>query len=285
MSASDPKRVLDESQFIQLRDLIYEASGLYFTDQKRYLLQSRLQTRLAARGLRSFEEYLYFLKLDPSRREEMNLLFNEVTTNETSFYRNPAQMQAFEEHVLPELIERKKQLGLKRLKLWSAGCSSGEEPYSMAILINKVLGRERRDWQIDLIATDISTEMLDHAKAAVYSDYAMRSLPDEHKRSSFTRTPDNCWRLSDAIKRDVRFDHLNFTDDARMRLMRNFDVVFCRNVLIYFDLAAKKRFVSHFYDALVPDGFLFLGHAESLHKVSRAFRVEHFPGALVYRKE
>jgi len=280
-----PKRVLDEAQFVQLRDLIHEASGIYFNGNKRYLLESRLQDRLKARGLHSFEEYLYFLKFDGRRSEELKFVFNVITTNETSFYRNPPQMEAFANSILPALIARKRAQGSYRIRMWSAGCSSGEEPYSMAMLVRNTLGSALRDFRVEIHGTDISTEMLERAEAGVYSNYTLRSLPGVLKEQHFVQTAADAWQINSNVREMVRFAQLNLNDAERLRTMRGFDIIFCRNVLIYFDMDAKKRFVSAFYDALVPGGTLLLGHAESLHNVSRAFRLEYFEGALAYRKE
>lgn len=279
------RATLSEAQFAKLRDLIYQVSGIHFAPNKKYLLESRLQSRLEARKLKNFDEYHLFLKFDPRRQEELTFLFNEITTNETSFFRNMPQITAFEREVLPALIESKRQGGLRRLRIWSAACSSGEEPYTLAIVLREVLKDDIKNWSVEVVANDISTEMLQKAEEAVYGDYAMRATPLLVKQRYFDKQPDGQFKLKPEARKLVRFMYLNFSDAPKMKAMNGFDVVFCRNVLIYFDDEAKKRFVQHFYDALVPGGYFFIGHSESLHNISRAFKTVHYNQALAYKKE
>ena len=276
--------VLDDQQFSLLRDLIYEISGILYQPNKKYLLESRLQRRVKARNLKSFQEYYYFLKFDPRRQEEFTSLFNEITTNETSFFRNMPQMNAIERSILPKIIEKKIAKGDRTLRIWSAACSSGEEPYSLAMLTREVLGSSLKNWKVEVTANDISTEMLEKAKQGIYGDYTMRSTPLAMRQAYFEKLDDGKFKVTSDIRDMVKFQFLNFSDDAGMGKMHDIDIIFCRNVLIYFDVEAKKRFVQHFYNALSPDGYMFIGHSESLHNVTRAFTLAHFPQAFGYQK-
>lgn len=277
------KTMTDET-FILLRDFIYEQSGIFFADTKKNQLEARLCQRLRANNLADYDKYYYLLKYDPNSSREMRALFDSVTTNETSFFRSPPQIQAFQEKVLPEVVLRKEKTGDRRIRLWSAGCSTGEEPYTMGIVLKQVLDDNGAPWDVKIVATDISEKALRSAKAALYSDYSLRSVPPEIKRGFFV--PDgNSYRVVDDVRNLVDLQYLNLNDARRVQIMKGFDVIFCRNVLIYFDDEAKKRFVAHLYDCLNHGGYLFIGHSESLHNISRAFKLVHFPGALGYKKE
>jgi len=272
---------LSEELFVQLRDLIYERSGMFFNDGKKYLLESRVENRLKALGLEKFEDYYYLLKYSPDGEKEFRALFDEITINETSFYRNPPQMEVFKNHLLPEVINSKK---IKQLKLWSAGCSTGEEPYTLAILILEVLGFRISQWFVDILGVDISQAVLEKAKKGEYGEYTLRNMPPELVSKYFVKEGP-IYRIKDEVKRLVRFEMMNLSDQSQMRKIRGMDFIFCRNVLIYFDIEARKRVVASFYDSLNPGGYLFIGHSESLHGISRAFKLIHFPKVIVYKKE
>jgi len=281
--ASPVPQMTDET-FWLLRDFVYEHSGIYFADNKKPQLENRLSLRLRANNLPDFDKYYYLLKYDPQAARELRALFDSVTTNETSFFRSPPQIQAFQEKVLPEIIERRVAEGEKTLRLWSAGCSTGDEPYTMGIVVREVFKEAVAGWDIRIFASDISEKALKSARSAQYSEYTLRSVPPEIKRKYFTQNGSQ-YTVNEEIRSLVDLQYLNFNDAARVRLMKGFDVIFCRNVLIYFDDEAKKRFVAQLYDNLNPGGYLFIGHSESLHNISRAFKLVHFPGALGYKKE
>lgn len=281
--ASAAPQMTDET-FWLLRDFVYEHSGIYFADNKKPQLENRLSLRLRANNLPDFDKYYYLLKYDPQAARELRALFDSVTTNETSFFRSPPQIQAFQEKVLPELMQRHGTGGGKTLRLWSAGCSTGDEPYTMGIVVKEVFNDALKDWDVKIFASDISEKALKSARAALYNEYTLRSVPPEIKRKYFTQNGSQ-YTVNEEIRMLVDLQYLNFNDAARVRLMKGFDVIFCRNVLIYFDDEAKKRFVAQLYDNLNPGGYLFIGHSESLHNISRAFKLVHFPGALGYKKE
>lgn len=280
--SSGPK--MTDETFILLRDFIYEHSGIYFADSKKGQLETRLVMRLKANNFPGFDKYYYLLKYDPQAAREMRALFDSVTTNETSFFRSPPQIQAFQEKVLAELIARREKKGENVLRLWSAGCSTGEEPYTMGIVLKEVLNSKLSQWDIKIVASDISEKALKSAKAATYSDYSLRGVPPEIKQKYFIPNG-GMYKISEDIVSLVDLQYLNLNDMKRVQLMKGFDIIFCRNVLIYFDDAARKRFVSQLYDSLNHGGYLFIGHSESLHNISRAFKLVHFPGALGYKKE
>ncbi len=274
---------LSGETFRQLRDFIYEKTGIYFQESKTYLLENRLKWRLEECGCNSYEEYLYFLKYDPKSREELPKLYDAVTTNETSFFRDAVQTNAFENDVLPLVVEEKEKSGRKDLNIWSAACSTGEEPYTIAMqIMNK--GLPKLGWRVDIVGSDISDQVLMSAKKAVYGRNSVRNTPREYLVKYFNNSGD-MYELKPEIKNMVRFINLNLFDQFQMRRMRNYDIIFCRNVLIYFDDNSKRQVVSSLYDSLRPGGYLFIGYSESLHNISRSFKLRHFNRALVYQKE
>ncbi|HOO38673.1 MAG TPA: protein-glutamate O-methyltransferase CheR [Deltaproteobacteria bacterium] len=284
IKTSAPASMMKDETFRLLRDFIYEQSGIYFSDMKKPQLENRLLLRLKANNLSDFDKYYYMLKYDPQAGKELRCLFDSVTTNETSFFRSPPQIQAFQEKALPEIMARKQDNGEKSLRLWSAGCSTGDEPYTMAIILQEILRNKLCEWNVKIFASDISEKALRSAKTAVYNEYTLRSVPPEIKQKYFIKNGSQ-YTIKDEIRMLVELQYLNFNDSKRVRLMRGFDIIFCRNVLIYFDDTAKKRFVAQLYDNLNHGGYLFIGHSESLHNISRAFKLVHFPGALGYKKE
>jgi chemotaxis protein methyltransferase CheR len=284
-SASQPNGILmTGEQFLQLRDFIYEKSGIYFADSKKSLLENRLTFRLKAYNFTDYEKYYYLLKYDPQAAKELRALYDTITTNETSFFRSPPQIEAFTEKALPDVMARRQKAGEKTLRLWSAGCSTGEEAYTLGIVLKEVLKETIRDWDIKICASDISEKALRSAKQASYNEYALRGVPPEVRQKYFKADNDQ-FVVIEEIKSLVELQFLNFMDSQRMQLMKGFDIIFCRNVLIYFDDAARKKIVSNLYDNINPGGYLFIGHSESLHNITRAFKLVHFPGALGYKKE
>ena len=275
---------MSDETFRLLRDFIYEHSGIFFSDNKKSQLENRLSLRLKVNNLPDFDKYYYLLKYDPQASRELRALFDSVTTNETSFFRSPPQIQAFQEKALPEILGKRAAQGEKVLRIWSAGCATGDEPYTLGMVVWEVLGEKMPEWDVKIFASDISEKALKSARAAVYNDYTLRSVPPDIKKKYFIQEGPQ-FRVCDDIRMLVELQYLNFNDEKRVKLMRGFDIIFCRNVLIYFDDAAKKRFVSQLYDNLNPGGYLFIGHSESLHNISRAFKLVHFPGALGYKKE
>jgi chemotaxis protein methyltransferase CheR len=272
---------LRPEEFVLFRDFLYERTGLYFPDGKEYFLQNRLSERMAEVRCPSYQDYYFQLKYDPSQ-EEIEHLLDVVTTRETSFFRNPPQIEAFRAKILPQLVERKQQAGDRAVRLWSAGCASGEEPYTLATLLLDGLPFSSL-WNVQIIASDISRAALNQARRGIYPREALRSLPPQWVQRHFL-TVGGTYHVRDEVKRLVQFSHLNLADANRMRLIQQVDIVFCRNVLIYFGAEVKRTVVDGFYRALVPSGYLFLGHAETLHNVSAAFRILPYDGAFVYQK-
>jgi len=275
---------ITDEEFKQLRDFIYDQSGIYIADNRKYLVENRLAGRLKELNLKSYNEYYYFLRYDSGRRQELNRLFESVTTNETSFYRNPPQLRVFQTKVLPDILEEQRKKGNKRLNIWSAGCSTGEEPYTLAMIILETLRNETASWKIKITANDLSEAVLQSARRGVYNEYTLRTTPKEIIGKYFTKEG-NAYKVKPEVKRLVSFGQINLSDRLAVKRVERSQIVFCRNVIIYFDDDMKKRVISAFYDNLLPGGVLLIGHSESLHNISRAFKPIHHPGAIVYRKD
>jgi chemotaxis protein methyltransferase CheR len=270
---------LSAAVFAGLRDFIYEQSGMYFQDNKKYVLESRLQARLKERNCASFEEYYHLLKFDAWRDRELHALFNAVTTNETYFFRDPMQLQAFTDVILPAAIRANG--GARQLRLWSAACSTGDEPYTLAMLLLEQSALA--GWTIEVLASDISEAALNAARKGVYGEYAVRHVPPALREKYFA-LEDGQYVLAPRVKRLVKFANVNLYDAPRLKMIRGLDAVFCRNCLIYFDERAKQQIVNSLYDCLRPEGYLVIGFSESLHNLSRAFRPVHAHRAVVYQK-
>lgn len=274
---------ISDEEFLQLRDFIYQVCGIFIAENRKYLVENRLSNRIKELNLKSYSEYYNFLRFDNSRKDELNRLFEVVTTNETSFFRNPPQLKVFQDYVLKEVIDECRKTGRKRLRIWSAGCSTGEEPYTLAIILYEVLKSEIRSWDIKITANDLSEAVLAAARRGIYNEYALRTTPPEIVSAYFTKDG-NVYKIKPELKQLVSFGQINLSDKEQLRRVEKSQIVFCRNVIIYFDDDMKRKVISAFYDNLEPNGMLLIGHSESLHNISRAFKPEHHTGTIVYRK-
>lgn len=276
-----PETAMSEEEFQLLRDLIYKHCGLNFAEETKYLLEKRLNKRLQQHALKSFKDYYYLLRYSPQKDQELTEAVDLLTTNETYFFREDFQLRTFVNEILPEIRARKERANDRRLRIWSAGCSSGEEPYTLAMLLHDQPGFS--DWQIEIIGTDISQKVLQMARKGIYGSSSFRSTEPIYKRRFFSEADDK-FKIDDRIKRMVTVSHLNLLDTSRVAMLGMMDVVFCRNVIIYFDQLAKKRVVDSFYQRLRPEGFLLLGHSESLMNLSNSFMLRHFTDDMVYQR-
>lgn len=268
--------MLTDDTFKHIRDFIYEKSGIFVPDTKKYLIENRLGTIMKEKNLKSFEEYLSLIKLN--NEAEIKRLFNAITVKETYFFRETQQLDVFIKPIIKNVIEQKKT-GVKKLRIWSAACATGEEPYTLAIMLIENPSYSN----LEIYASDISTGALDSAKRAVYNSYSIRNVPPPYIEKYFSNSGQT-YTLSSSIKNLVTFMNINLITEKDTRLLRDIDVIFCRNVLIYFDARAKQKVVSNLYDSLHPGGFLFIGASESLHNVTRAFRPNIINNVVVYQK-
>ena len=274
------KLIFEDKTFEMLRDLIYEKSGIYFMKNKKYLLENRLINRVRECNFETFTEYYYYLKYNG---EEIKRLFNSITTNETSFFRYPPQMTVFENSILPSLITENKKRKRHCLKIWSAGCSTGQEPYTLAMILAEY-HLDKKGWKIEILANDISENVITSARNGIYKKNMVAGIPQRYLNRYFENSGEN-YRITNEIKAMIRFENINLMDQNLLDPYKDFDIVFCRNVLIYFDDEAKRKLINRIYDALIPKGYLFIGHSESLHSVTKTLRPLHFDKAIVYKKE
>jgi len=272
-----------DEEFRQIRDFIYQQCGIFFPDNKKYLLEGRLGKRLQVMNLANFEAYLQLLKYGTRRQEEMRFFFEAITINETFFFRNEPQFEAFEQTLVPSVLEARGSTAGK-LRIWSAASSSGEEAYTLAMLFLEKIKPRHPSLEVEIVGTDINQAVIETARKGVYRDYSIRNMPKYYLEKYFI-AEDSRYYLRDDVKRVVRFENMNLYDRGRMRMMSNFDIIFCCNVLIYFDSPSKIQVVSNLYDSLRRGGYLFIGYAESLHGISTAFKLINFAKTVAYKKE
>ncbi|MGA9544564.1 MAG: protein-glutamate O-methyltransferase CheR [Candidatus Sulfotelmatobacter sp.] len=272
-----------EPDLVRIRDLIYKVAGIFHPDNKLTLLQDRCWRRMKELKMKTLREYLECLTLGPVRQTELISLLNDIAIGETCFFRNQQQLDALRHIVIPNILRSKSQLPQRRLRIWSAGCSTGEEPYTLRMLLLDQAHTLLKDWSIEILATDLNERSLAHAKEAVYGNYSTRNLTAA-SRSKYFLPQGDLLQVRPAARSNISFSRLNLSDDARMTFMKGMDAIFCCNVLIYFDLISKRRVIQHFFNNLLPHGYLFLGRSESLYGVSDDFRLVHLPGATAYVK-
>ncbi|HDM75580.1 MAG TPA: chemotaxis protein, partial [Deltaproteobacteria bacterium] len=235
-----------------------------------------------ALGIQRPKEYLWRLKYGDPHGKEFQQLINLLTTNETYFFREFDQLSVFAENCLQEVCTTKERQGKKKLRLWSAGCSTGEEPYTLSIILQQMVD-DYHTWEVKILATDIDTEVLKKAQKGVYSKRSIKDVPEEYLQKYFIREGDN-YKVKFSVKKPIQFRHLNLMDDKKMRLISGIDFIFCRNVLIYFDENSRRAVVSNFYESLNNGGYIFLGHSESMSRISSAFTLRRKNGFIVYQK-
>lgn len=269
--------VITQSEFTALRDVIRERFGIFYDDTKQFLLQSRLQTRLIKTRADSFAAYYRFLTTDPGREAEWGELASVLSNNETYFFRERAQLEVLASDVLDEAL---KSSG--RLRVWSSASSTGEEPYTIAMMLAET--HRIAASNVTIHATDLSPRALEKAQQAFYRELSFRATPPEMIQKYF-RSFQGGFFINDEIKRMVEFSRLNLLDDRAVANMGQHDAIFCRNVLIYFDKPTQKRVVEAFAKALRPGGFLFLGHAESIMRVTDMYDPVVTPKAIYYRRK
>jgi chemotaxis protein methyltransferase CheR len=263
---------LDDANFNLYRELIYSESGITFTPTNRSILESRLKERLREKGLDSVKTYFDKIKTDVG---ELKAFLDSITTNLTRFFRNQAQFDAFQHHVIPEIMKIRSVPGT--IRIWSAGCSTGEEPYSLAMLLTEIVPKP---WNFEILASDISLKCLMTAKEGFYADNRLEGIPESYLVKYFDKV-DGGYKIHADIQSKIKFDYHNLKNDSQQR---NLDVVFCRNVIIYFDDVAQAAVIGRFWDSMASKSFLFIGHSESLFGMATKFEFVKTEWATLYRK-
>jgi chemotaxis protein methyltransferase CheR len=280
-----PTRSAPDPASYRIRDLIYGVAGIFYAENRLGFLADRCARRMKELNIASLRQYHELLTGSATRTSEMHLLLNEITVGETFFFRNQPQLAALRALVLPSIANSKEKAYYKHLRIWSAGCSTGEEAYTLAIILMEEAARFLRGFTFEVIATDLNDRSLERCQAAVYGEYSLRNVPPEILRKYFEPMAGSReYRVRDELRKFVKFSRLNLLDDARMVFIKSLDVIFCCNVLIYFDGTSKKRVIQHFHNNLLPNSYLFLGHSESLFGINDDLKLVHFPGAMAYIK-
>ena len=269
--------MLTDEEFRLFKGLVYEESGMFLAEAKKDFLENRLLKRMRATNMAT--PYWYYRFLLANRKAELLVFLDCLTINETSFFRNGPQFELFRNVILPDVTRRERESG-KKLRIWSAGCSTGEEPYSIAMTVLDTVPYPDL-WDITIYASDLSLKALETAHRGVYpADKVKETVPADTAARYFEPRGDEV-RVIDSVRRRVVFDYHNLKHENGMR---DLDVIFCRNVMIYFDEEEQKRVVNKFYDCLAPGGYLLLGHAESLHSWNMNYRFLHDNKGTAYKK-
>ncbi|MCM1321560.1 MAG: protein-glutamate O-methyltransferase CheR [Bacteroides sp.] len=266
--------LLTDSEFDLFRKVIYDESGITFSETNRSILDSRLKDRLREKQLASVQEYYQLITSD---KEEMKIMLDSVTTNLTRFFRNQPHFDALINYVVPHIVENKRKSGNSMLKIWSAGCSTGEEPYTIAMVLKEILPP---GFSFSITASDLSLKSLSVGKQGFYPESRIAGVPDKYLEKYFTRSADG-YQVNEDVMKTIHFDYHNLKHDSGAR---NFDIVFCRNVLIYFDEPAQQEVVNRFWDAMAPKSYLFIGHSESLFGMKTQFEFLKTDWACLYQK-
>ena len=275
---ADREFAFSDQDFAYLSQLVYERSGIVLGDHKKDMVYARLARRLRALGLKSFKSYCELIA--DSGSDEIGFTINAITTNLTKFFRESHHFDHLRDHVLGDLAKRAVQGGKKRLRIWSAGCSSGEEPYTIAMTVHNAIPN-LESWDARILATDLDTNMVATGKAGLYKDNFKEHLPAgfHAKYCQSAGDADGTVRMADSLRKLIAFKQLNLLGQWPMK--GPFDAIFCRNVMIYFDMPTKARLVDRYANLLKPDGILYVGHSESLREDGQRFKLE---GRTVYRR-
>lgn len=274
------RAAISDADFQKFREFFYRKTGIQFDDNKRYFVDKRLQDRIAQTRSNSFREYFANLRFSAAATE-MQELVNSMTVNETYFFREAYQFDCMVNSLLDEVVRHKKPGS--RVRIWSVPSSTGEEPYSIAIYL-----LERwpliNSYDVEILSSDIDTQVLELAQRGVYSQRSVANLPKPYLKKYFSPLRDNEWQISRDLVDAVSFSRVNLTNAADTAQFRNIDIVFCRNLLIYFDDISRRVAAEAMYEAMAPGGFVCLGHSESMSRITSLFSVRRFPDAMVYQK-
>ena len=273
------KIVITDDDFQKFREFFYRKTGISFEPTKRYFVDKRLVERIEATVSGNFRSYFTMLRFQTSG-DELQQLTNIMTVNETYFLREEYQFQCLVNSILPDIVKRK--VDRSAIRIWCIPSSSGEEPYTVAMyLMERWAGISR--WDVEIISSDIDTGILHKARIGRYSARSVQHVPAAWLAKYFIRAADQ-YQISDDLRQAVEFTRVNLAEPADTRPYRDFDIIFCRNLLIYFDDVSRKSAAETFYDALKPGGYICLGHSESMSRISSLYQVRKFPEAIVYQK-
>lgn len=271
--------ILTDELYDKFVKLIYKKTGLHYEYNKKYYVHKRIEKRAELLEFSSLSEYFVMLKYAEDS-QEFDQLINDLTVNETYFFRDFPQLRNFAEDVLP-LFEKQNE-GRKKIKIWSAACSTGEEPYTLSIILQEMLDNYD-EWEVQIIASDINTDVLQFAKMGIYDSRTVRDVPPEYLEKYFTKRNDK-YLINLNVRKPVTFKRINLMDENDMGNVLGCDYIFCRNCLIYFNDESRKEVLANFYKSLNPGGFIFLGHSESVGRISSAYKVQRIGDTIVYSR-
>ncbi len=273
---------ISDAEYALIRDYFYKRCGIYFDDSKRYFVDKRILSRIRATGQDTFRSYFSFLRFEQGNNELQHLV-NLLTVNETYFMREEYQMRAMVNGALRDIVKQKKKGDL--IRIWSLPCSTGEEPYSIAIYLMENWP-DLEHYDVEVVGSDIDTRVLEKARKGCFSERSVKNLNSTQKRRYFKHDAENNkYQICDDLRDSVLFKSVNLNDDLSMSSFREFDLIYCRNLLIYFDDLSRQQAAERIYDALNPGGVLFLGHSESMSRISSLFKVRRYQDSTGYQKE
>ena len=273
---------MTNEEFLLFRNLIYNECGMYFKENKKSFIETRVRKRLKEKNIKSIYQYYKHLSGNGNGKEELLRFLDDLTINETSFFRNKPQFDLFREKVLPEIIDRKLKDGSRSIKIWSAGCSTGEEVYTIAMEGLEAIEKSRgaRPLTLEIIGSDISLSVLKVAKEGVYPKEKLADVDEYYRRKYFCADGD-FYIMSMDVKEHTIFDFHNLKFENGLK---DLDIIFCRNVMIYFDMAEQERMIDKFHSYLRSEGYLFIGHAETLQGIDNRFRFIYFNKGTAYKR-
>ena len=270
---------ITKEDFLKFREFFYRKTGIQFEESKRYFVDKRLVERIEATNSGNFRNYFVTLRFETTG-EELQALTNLMTVNETYFFREEYQFKSLVESILPEITAQRKNS--RPIRIWSIPSSSGEEAYSIAIYLLEYWP-DINHWDVEIISSDIDTKILAQARNGLYSTRSIQKLPKQLLEKYFKVVPDG-YQISNDLRQAVEFTRVNLMKPSDVRAYREFDVIFCRNLLIYFNDLSRREAADTFFDALNPGGFVCLGHSESMSRISSLFQIRKFTDSVVYQR-
>lgn len=281
MRESGGGMTLSDEMYDKFVRLIYQRTGIRYEPGKKYYVEKRLARQVERLGLGSYNAYYMLLRFSDSASEFQRLV-NDLTVNETYFFRDFPQLRLFAEDVLRFVVREKRKRNDNRIKIWSAACSTGEEPYTLAIILQEMLD-DPREWDLNIVASDINTDVLQIARIGLYDRRSVRDVPAEYFAKYFSASGDK-FLIRAELKQYIQFRNINLMDSKALGEITGCDFIFCRNALIYFDDQSRKKVLDDFYHSLNPGGYLFLGHSESVGRISSAYKPQRIGDTIVYTR-
>ncbi|MFN8360744.1 MAG: protein-glutamate O-methyltransferase CheR [Candidatus Kapaibacterium sp.] len=274
---------MSEGTFRLYVEMIYNLTGIRYADNKKYLLESKIAKRLRINNVATYEEYFTLIN-KPQSREELTLLLDQITINETFFFRSVDHFESLEKRILPSIISKKIAEGKNSIKIWSAASSTGEEAYSIAMILLENFKNRYPQINFHIFASDLSTAVIKTAKRGLYNNYSVRNMPNNYFEKYFSKS-NNEYQIKEEVRKMVTFQNLNLNDTWRMNLQQGYDIIFCCNVLIYFDTQSKIKVIKSLHNSLNKGGYLFLGNTETMLNVENPFKIIHSSKGVMYMKE